>query len=196
MTGLAKGLEYVAFTFLALFGALGGLFVAGETFTDPGGWTAVALTASWLLPLAAMATLAATRPVVGGPVLVAATVVVGAFTLLDASLEVVPRDDWGPVAAVAVFAVGVSLAFLGLRRPGLAGVLLTLLGLAQLTATLVGFAVHDGPGEGPGVGAALGGSSGVVVMPLLVAGVLFLLAAALDHGSASHGRAPRPRPAH
>lgn len=196
MTGLVKGLTYGAFTFLVLFGVLGGLFVAGETFADPGGWAAVGLTALWLVPLAAMATLARRRPAAAGPVFVAATVVVGSFTLLDAALEVVPRDRWGPVAAIAVFALGVSLAFLGLPRPFLAGLLLTLLALTQLTATLVGFAVHEGTGEGPGAGAALGGSSGVVVVPLLVAGVVFLLAAAFDHESARHGRTPRPRAAH
>ena len=46
MTRTAKVLRYVAFTFMALLGLGGGMFVAGETFVDPGGWAAVALSAA------------------------------------------------------------------------------------------------------------------------------------------------------
>lgn len=55
MTGMPKVLRYVAFTLMALFGLLGGLFVAGSALDDPGGWQAVAMTALWVLPLVALA---------------------------------------------------------------------------------------------------------------------------------------------
>lgn len=53
-----------------------------------------------------------------------------------------------------------------------------LAGIAQLTATLIGVVIEAA--DGAGLGAAFGGSSGVVVLPLLVIGGLFLLAGSLQ----------------
>ncbi|MGN6129286.1 MAG: hypothetical protein ACTHOK_03005 [Nocardioidaceae bacterium] len=139
------------------------------------------------------------RPEPAGRVLVVVTAVVLAGSLADAVVSIVPRDAVGPVAAVAVFALGVAQAFLGLHRQVLAGTLMVVTGVVQLAATVAGVAVHAGPhGQGvppggvPGVGALLGGSSGVVVVPLLLVGALFLLAGAL----APHPERPGPaRPA-
>jgi hypothetical protein len=75
------------------------------------------------------------------------------------------------------------LAFLGLHRARLAGLLMILAGIAQLTATLLGVVIEEADGLGPG--ATLGGSSGVVVLPLLVIGGLFLLAGSLEHRNGS-----------
>ena len=118
------------------------------------------------------------RPAAAGPVLAGATGMVAVFTVADSAFGVVPRDDWGPVAAVAVFALAVALAFLGLHRARLAGLLIILAGIAQLTATLIGVVIEAA--DGAGLGAAFGGSSGVVVLPLLVIGGLFLLAGSLQ----------------
>ena len=175
MTGIARFLRYTAFTLMALFGLLGGLFVAGYAFEDPGGWAAAGLTALWVVPLVTLSVFALLRPAAAGPVLVGVTIVIVAFTLADSALGIVPRNDWGPVAAIIVFALGVALAFLGLHRARLAGLLMVVTGVAQLAATLVAVAVQ-GRGEGPGPSAMLGGSSGVVVMPLLLVGMLFLVA--------------------
>lgn len=188
MTGLARGLRYTAFTLMAIVGAFGALFIAGELFNDPGGAVAVALIALWLVPLLALAAAAWWRPDRAAPWFVGATVLVATFALLDAALELVPRDQWGPVTTIAVFALGVPLAFLALRRPLLGGLLLVVAALAQLAAGLVTFAGH---GDGPGAGAMLGGSVGVAAMPMLVAGVLFLVAARLARESPSPGHAPR-----
>lgn len=184
-----KILRYVAFTSMAVFGLLGGLFVAGSAFDDPGGWAAVALTVVWLAPLVALSVMALRRPAAAGPVFVAATAVVVLFTLADSAFGLVPRDDWGPVAAVAVFALGVALAFLGLHRAALAGLLMVIAGLGQLAATVAGVAVRAG-GDGPGAGAMLGGSSGVVVLPLLAVGLLFLVAGLLGGESLRPGPSP------
>lgn len=165
-----NALRRAAFTWMALIGLFGSLFVIGETFDDPGGWRAVTMVASWLLPLVALAWFALVRPAVAGPVLVVVTLLVAAFTLADAAVGIVPRDGWGPVAAIAVFAVALALAFLGLRRPSRAGVLLLTLGAAQLGAVLLERAGSGAPGL------SLGGSSGVVVVPVLVGGLLFWLA--------------------
>jgi hypothetical protein len=191
---MAKTLRYLAFGFMTLFGVLGTLFVAGYAFEDPGGWAAVAMTVPWVVPMVAAYVLALRRPDTAAPVLSVATVVVLAFTLLDALVGIIPRDDWGPVAAVSVFALGVALAALGLHRSTLAGTLLMTAAGVQLLATATGFAVHE-PGDGPGLGAMLGGSSGVVVMPLLLAGAAFWLAGRTEHqplGPVWH----QPHPAH
>jgi hypothetical protein len=188
MAPAAKVLRYGAFTLMTLFGLLGGLFVAGYAFDDPGGWPAVAMTALWVVPLVALSVFAVRSPAAAGPVFVGATAVAVLFTLADSALGIIPRDDWGPVAAIAVFAIAVALAFLGLHRAVLAGLLLVAIGLAQLAATVMGVAIHvSGDGEGPGPGAMLGGSSGVVILPILLVGLLFLFAGSLDHESGRSG---------
>lgn len=196
MTGLATVLRYVAFASMALLGLLGGLFVAGYAFEDPGGWAAVGMTALWFVPVVGMSMLGLLRPETAAPVFVGATALVTVFTLADAAFGVIPRDDVGPVAAITVFALVVALAFLGLRRPGLAGLLMIVAALSQLAATVVGVAVRDGGGEGPGTGAMLGTSSGVVVLPALIVGALFLIAGTLMHESLRPGGTASTRPAH
>ncbi|HEX5995538.1 MAG TPA: hypothetical protein VFY84_10390 [Jiangellales bacterium] len=178
MRRAGRVLRYVAFGVGALFGLFGGMFIAGNAFADPGGWPAAGMTALWAIPLVGICTFALLRPAAAGPVLIALTGMVAVFTIADSAFGIIPRDDWGPVAAIAVFALAVALAFLGLRRARLAGLLMVLAGLAQLTATLMGIAIEAT--DGPGPDAALGGSSGAVVVPLLVLGALFLLAGVLE----------------
>jgi hypothetical protein len=131
MSGVAKVLRYTAFTLMALFGLLGSMFVIGEVFTDPGGWTAVWVTALWLVPLVVLSVLAAGNPEAVTPVFVWVTAALVVFTLADSAFGVVPRDDLGPVAAISVFALGVSLAFLGLHRARLAGLLMVVAALGH-----------------------------------------------------------------
>lgn len=188
----SKVLTYVAFSLMALFGLLGGAFVLGEIFTDPGGWTAVWVSALWVVPLLGLSLLALLRPEIAGPVLVAVTAVVALFTLADSLVGLIPRDDWGPVAAIVVFALGVTLAFLGLHRALLAGSLMVGIALTQLVATLAGTAVHA---AGGGAGAGLGGSSGVVVPPLLVIGALFVEAGRMQGDHLHWHRSPTAHPA-
>lgn len=178
MTRTATALRYAAFTLIALFGLLGGLFLTGETFADPGGWSAVMMTAAWVLPLIALSAYAVRSPRAAGPLFVTLTVVVVLFILADSVLGIVSRGA-GPVGAVAVFALAVPLAFVGMHRAKLAGVLLLGAGSALLAATR----------------GHLGGSSGAVALPILVIGLLFLLSAVLDHRSVSPGpRAGRGHP--
>lgn len=188
----SKVLTYVAFSLMALFGLLGGAFVLGEIFTDPGGWTAVWVSALWVVPLIGLSLLALLRPETAGPVIVAVTAVVALFTLADSLIGLIPRDDWGPVAAIVVFALGVTLAFLGLHRALLAGSLMVGIALTQLVATLAGTAVHA---AGGGEGAGLGGSSGVVVLPLLVIGALFVEAGRMQGDHLHWHRSPTAHPA-
>jgi hypothetical protein len=93
--------------------------------------------------------------------------------------------DIGPVGAIAVFAVAVALAFLGLNRPLPAGSLLVLLGTTQLSAAI---SRTVGPGDRAPVNATLSGSSGAVAVPVLVVGMPFLVTAGWESwvGHRSH----------
>ena len=195
MTGMARVLTWIAFSLMVLFGLLGGLFVAGYAFEDPGGWNAVLMTAGWVLPMLALVVYALVRKEAAAPVFIAVTVFVGLSTVLDSLLTMVPRDSWGPVLAIGVFSLGVALAFLGLYRTSLAGLLMVVLAVVQVAAMVLGQLVRGSLAEGPPLSAMLGGSSGVVVLPLLVIGVLFLFAGSLGHDSL-RGHAPRFHPAH
>lgn len=176
---VAKTLRYVAFGLMALFGLLGSAFVIGETFMDPGGWPAFWVSCLWVVPMLGLSVFALRRPEKAGRVLPVVTAVVLVLVIVDALFGVVPRDDWGPVAAVAVFALGVALGCLGLHRPGQAGLLMVVVAVVMLVAVIGNVVMHQTGALPPGPG--LGGSSGAVVMPLLVVGVMFLVAAALAH---------------
>ena len=104
MRRVGESMRYVAFTAMALVGLLGGMFIAGNTFADPGGWQAAGVTALWTIPMLALSVYALLRPTTAGSVLAGATGMVAVFTVVDSAFGVVPRDDWGPVAAIAVFA--------------------------------------------------------------------------------------------
>lgn len=189
----AKVLRYGAFGFMALFGLFGTLFVAGYAFDDPGGTAAVVMTAAWVVPMVALSLYALLRPDSAAPVLTVVTALVLVSALADALLGIVPRDDWGPVGAITVFSLGVVLAFLGLHRASLAGLLMVAAALTQLVGTALGFMVRGGD-DGPGVGAMLGGSSGVVVLPLLLTGAAFWVAGHLADEPV--GPAHQPQHAH
>jgi hypothetical protein len=99
--------------------------------------------------------------------------------VLDGVFGMVPRDEIGPVASIIGFAVAVPLGFLGLHRPLRAGWLLLLVGATNLAGVL---AWMLGAGDGPALGAALGGSSGAAAVPVVIIGGLFLVAASVDPG--------------
>lgn len=179
MTRTDNVLRNVAFGWLAFVGLVGGLFVIGETFDDPGGWAAAGLVALWLVPFAALAVLALVSVDRAEPVFLVCTLAVALFTIADSVFGVVPRDSWGPVAAIVVFILGVAVAFLGLHRATLGGALLLILAGAQLVAALAEGIGEEGRGAGPG-------SSTVVIAPLAIGGVLFLLAG--RHSRTAPGR--------
>ena len=194
MTGTARFLTNAAFTFLVAFGVLGGLFVAGYAFADLSTWAAIGSTAAWLVPILVLAAVARWWRDRAPAVFVTLTVLVAGLTVLDSAFGFVDRDAAGPVAAIGVFSLGVSLAFLGLYRTALAGLLLVVLGVAQLAATALGFVEDWQGGGGPGLGHLLTTSSGIVVVPLLLAGTLFLIAGALSHESVKFWHLPPATP--
>ncbi len=189
----AKTLRYLAFALMTLFGALGGLFAAGYAFDDPGGWAAIAIVVGWLVPVVALSMLAAWRPTLAGPVLMAVTALVILFSWSDTILRVIPKDSWGPVGSISLLGLGVAIGFLGLNRARLAGWLLVIAGLAQLLGIVLGSLGRGS--DGRPLGAMLGGSSGVVVLPILIIGALFLIAGSLRHEPLFRATGV-PKPAH
>jgi hypothetical protein len=198
MSGTAKVLRYTAFTLMTLFGLFGGLFAAGYAFADLSTWSAIGLTAAYAVPTIALSVAALRYPAQAAPWFVGLSGVVAVLTLLNAGFDLVETYSVGPVVAIGVFALAVALGFLGLHRAALSGVLLLMLGLAQFGAVVLGFSGELAEGGGPGLGAMLTTSSGVIVVPMVVVAALFLVAGLLTHESLRfwHHLPPTTRPAH
>ena len=151
---------------MAVFLTLAAAFVIGETVSDPGGWAAVGLIAAWAVPLAACMLVAWRWPEAGTwllGVLTAALLVGAVWFAVDPAAWRQVENSVGPVRALATLVVTGGLAVLGLRRTGVAGILL-------VGAAAVPVLLDSGRG-----GAS---SLTLVAVPGIVAGVLYLLAAA------------------
>ncbi|HLY94001.1 MAG TPA: hypothetical protein VKP14_04055 [Gaiellaceae bacterium] len=117
--------------------ALGWVFVAGETLSDPGGWTGAGLVMLWTVPLAGLAALAWYRVPDGAIVLGALAGVVIAAALwfaADPHGWLSFEDAHGPVRAIGSFVLLLPLALLAWRRPLLGGSLLLAVGLVPIVA--------------------------------------------------------------
>lgn len=172
----ARVLRIVAVGLVALFGTVAGLFIAGETFADPGGWEAVVLTAAWAVPLIALSVLALVWPGPSSRVLPIVVALAAGWVVVDALAHVIDRDVWGPVGAVSMFAVLVPCGLLGVHRAAEAGWLLLAGAAAQFVATV---ASMDRAG-GQSLWSAFGGSTGVTVLPFLALAAVFLAVAAAE----------------
>ena len=160
MATLAKVLRCTAFGATIVVGVLGGMFIVAETATDLGAATGALLSAVWIVPTAVLAVFAIARPRPAAVALTVVAFVVAAFVGVDEVLDIVPRDEVGPVGAIAVFAVGMALGFLGLRRPARAGGLLMLVAAADL-AGVFGRMLQADEGN---IRHAFGGSSGAAAL--------------------------------
>lgn len=167
----ALALRRAGFGWMLAFGVLGGLFIAGETFSDPGGLAAAAMVLGWLVPVGLLAALAWWRPRLAEPVLMALVVVVVAYVAWSVIGSRGPRgirDLEGPFDAIAVFAVSVALGVLGLRRPRPAGLMLLATSLLPLVLEVAGSSAP--------LAHAFSGSLAAASLPGLVGAGLFLLA--------------------
>ena len=175
MRTLAPALRKFAFSLTVLFAAGGILFASGYVIEDPGGWLAVLVIAALVVPLAGLAVMAHRSPdralswLLVGIGLLVAYMVAGFFVQLIEA----------PVVPVATLVLAVPAAVIGLGNARRAAELLLLLAAGPLL-TVVVRVLGGGDGEGPPLGAALGGSTGVVVLPLLLFAGLFLVAAAAE----------------
>lgn len=178
----AKILSRLALVLTALFSALGLLFALGYAWEDPGGWPAVLITAAIMLPLGGLTWLAADAPRAGSWALQIGIALYAVWALLS---QFVPLVE-APVIPVFALILAVPTAVLGLREPLRAGLLMLSLAVVPFVCVLIRVARESGP-EGPSLGALLGTSTGVLVVPLAVLAALILTTAALDH------RATRPQ---
>lgn len=187
-TRRAVALRRAGLAWMVAFAVLGGLFIAGETFSDPGGFAAAGMVLAWLVPLVLLAALAWWRPSLAEPVLVVLVLAVLAFSVwsvVDSRDGRGLRDVQGPFDAIGVFVVSVALGFLGAHRPRPAGLMLLASSLLPV--------VIEVAGSGAPLRHALTGSLGAASLPGLVSAGLFLLA---QHESTLRRAVPRgPLPA-
>lgn len=193
MKSTPRILRYAAFAVLALVGLIGGVFAAGYAFADLGTLLALGLTAAWVVPLVAMSVAALRWPEASAPWLTVLTLAMVLLVPLARRFHLVPESA-GPVLTMAMLALAVPLAFLGLRMAATAGTLLLVLAATQLVGTMIGY-LRSPAGEVP-LGHLFSGSSGVIILPMLVAGLLFLAAGLAAHERPSLGRVPRLRHGH
>src|SRR5450830_1732461 len=159
-----------AFVLMMIYGAFAIVWVVGELLTDPGGPAGISISLSVVAAAVVINLLAVRLPRLAPPLMGVAVALLLVFAVVEAMVSVVPRGP-GPVVAIAALVIAVPLAFLGLRRARLGGWLLVVAGMApvvEIVARLV---------RGGGGGLHLGGSSGVVAVPLILVGLLFLLGA-------------------
>lgn len=193
---LAKVVTWIGAWGLVAFGALFGLFAAGYAFEDPGGWQAVGMVATFVVPAVLLALVAWRWPHKATYTVLPVVVVVA---LAWVALPLFPDTvrDWfdrvGPVLAMATTVAAVVLAVLGLHRPGLAGTFLLAIAVFVFAQLVL---ASDALREGPGPLGLLGTSGGVMLLPMAVSGALLLVAHQLERHE--HRPAPRAgaRPAH
>jgi hypothetical protein len=177
-------LAWVGFGVTVAFLGLAALMVAGDTLTDPGGWTGLGLTVLWVVPTLGLVVLSFYRPDTAIPVLAVASLVpvgFGVWALVDYAGVRDWEDQRGPVGLVFLLVVGLALAVEGLFRPTAAGLMMLGITVLPLALSLIG--------AGSDWGRAL--SIGLLTAPVVIGGVLYLLAGRSRSGS--HARSGPPR---
>jgi hypothetical protein len=184
--GAALGL---GITFTAVFG----LFVAGETVSDVGGWRAVGLIALWLVPLLVLATAAWFRPQSSVTLLAGAVAIAGGlyvWSALDPMAWSGFEDEHGPVRTLASMTLFAPIVLLGRKRPRPAAIMLLTLASIPVFVLLASLATGV-PESWPLL---------LVSAPAAVSGALFLLSARTDPPTpppsplVAAGRATSPEP--
>ena len=185
MRTLGAVLRRTACGLTVLFSFLGIVFAIGYIVEDPGGGTAVALIAAMVLPLAWLMVVAIRSPRRAVTLISIGVALLAGYALITLAVRLVE----GPVVPLAALVLAAPTAVVGLRQPRQAGRLLLLVAVLPLLSIVTNVLIRgaDGP-HGPG--AALGGSTGVVVVPLLMLAVMFLLAARVDPQVREHADAP------
>ncbi|WP_146192403.1 hypothetical protein [Cellulomonas sp. WB94] len=183
-----------AFVLMMIYGAFAIVWVVGELLTDPGGAAGISISLSVVVAVVVLSMVAVRLPRLAPTLMGAAVALLLVFAVVDAMVTVIPRGaeavagSPGPVVAIAALVIAVPLAFLGLRSARAGGWLLVAAGIApvvEIVARVV---------RGAGGGLHLGGSSGVVALPLILVGLLFLLGATSGRPRGRVGSGPVPDP--
>jgi hypothetical protein len=176
----ARFLRQAGLVLMAMFTLVGVAWIAGEVFSDPGGWRAGGLVAMWFVPLAILLVISWYRvawATVLLSVLTAGLVGVSIWFAADPEAWRAFENNNGPVRAIAAFVLAAPIALLGWRRPLPAGVMLLVLGLVPVTLSAAG------------TPSGIGSLAAVSIMPVLT-GTLYLLAAAIARGASAHPDVP------
>lgn len=189
LAGSVPTLSWVGFIVTTGFLGFAALTIVGYVLTDPGGRTGAGVTALWVLATLALMVLAVYRPRTAIGVLAAAAILpvgFGLWTLLDYTAVMAWEDRTGPVSLVLVLVVGLPAAVAGLSRPLAAGALLLTITLAPWALAVIG--------AGSDWGRAL--SIGLVTLPVVVGGLLFVLSAHSSSDRRARLGPPRVAPGH
>src|SRR5450830_515320 len=161
-----------AFVLMMIYGAFAIVWVVGELLTDPGGPAGISISLSVVVAVVVLSLVAVRLPRLAPTLMGVAVALLLVFAVVEAMASVASRGS-GPVVAIAALVIAVPLAFVGLRSARLGGWLLVAAGMAPVVE-IVARVLRGGGGGG---GLHLGGSSGVVAVPLILVGLLFLLGA-------------------
>jgi hypothetical protein len=172
-----------AFVLMMIYGAFAIVWVVGELLTDPGGPAGISISLSVAVAVVVLSLLAVRLPRLASTLLGVAVALLLVFAVVEAMASVASRGS-GPVVAIAALVIAVPLAFVGLRSARLGGWLLVAAGLAAVVE-IVARVLRGGGG-----GLHLGGSSGVVALPLILVGLLFLLGAVSGPRGSREGTPP------
>lgn len=184
----ARFLRRAGFALMAVSSGFLGLFIVGETMSDPGGWKGLGLVSLWGAPLVVGAVMVWHRPdralrVLAG--LIAAAIGLSVWFAVNPGGWRSFEDRHGPVRTLTTFALAAIVALLGLKRTAVAGLMLLVLGLVPVLVSSLGH----------GALSSLAAASSVPVGT----GVLYLLSAAVARGMppphAATGRRDRPEAA-
>ena len=147
-----------------------GLFIVGESVGDPGGWVGIGGSAAWVMLLAGLGLWALYRPsgaLVALSVLACAPLAYGVWSLLDYEAASNWEDTHGPLSLVLSLTVCAPAAVAGLFRPRPAGYLILVASVVPILLAAIGAASEFSRPL----------SIGLVILPIVVSGVLFVLAA-------------------
>lgn len=162
-------LAWVGFGLVAAFSGFVALMLFGELVADPGGWRAAGLIAAFGVPLVGLVVLAFYWPDVAVRVLAALSLLpvgFGLWELLDYETVRNWEDTHGPISLALVVILGAALAVAGLSRPFASGVLMVVVTVVPLVLSMLG--------AGSEWFQPL--SIGLVSLPILIGGVVFLVA--------------------
>jgi hypothetical protein len=164
-----------------------GLMTVGEAATDPGGWVGIGGSAAWVAAIAGLALWALYRPfgaLIALAVLACAPLAYGVWSLLDYEAASNWEDAHGPLSLVLSLTVCAPAAVAGLFRPRPAGYLIIVASAAPILLAAIGAASKFGRPL----------SIGLLMLPVVASGVLFVLAARKRRGRAELAAVPEAPP--
>ena len=170
-----KNVRKLALYLVLAFAVVGGLVTINQTLAGHSGLFGLAFTSAWLFPMVIGCWLAWRRPMIAFPLLM-----IWSMSVLGLLLWQSLAPSWwntilnsnGPIITTAMFALTAPLAIYGYKRRT-RFVALILIGLSALNMMATSNTATDG-------NSALG-----ITLPVMAAGVLYLVASFVDKGDDS-----------